>query len=130
MIKATPKLFSISNNIMTMERYILHQSLTENESLIFDSCAVRPTPLSRAGSLFFGVQTNKLLAAVGDFFNVSFEITILAAPLSHLLDHIHRNVDRLGFSVDLGGQKMCGVFWSFSGTPAVRVAASTLNLDK
>ena len=76
------------------------------------------------------MQTNKLFAALGDFFDVGLDLTILAAPLSYLFDHLHWNIDRLGLSVDLGGQKMGGVLGAVLRTPAVEVAASTLNLHQ
>ena len=76
------------------------------------------------------MQTNKLFAAHGDFFDVGLEITILAAPLSYLFDPIHRNVDCPGLSVDLGSQKMGGVLGAFSRTPAVRVEGANRHDSK
>ena len=76
-------------------------------------------------------NTKLVTVQLGDFFDLCLEGTIAATPLSYLIDHIHRDIERPGLSFDLGGQKMSGVFPGFfSGTPAVGVAASSLDFRK
>ena len=84
----------------------------------------------RLDPLFFGMYSNELFAAIGNFLDNRLYVTILVAPLSYFFDHIHRNVDCLSLSFDLGGQKMAGVFPAFFRTPTVWVTASSLDLHK